>query len=330
MFAGDATQPDYFINRGATLEQSYQEQIQPFWQQKVKTGQLIGTEDADIAYAYVLHPQPIGSIVISSGRIEGLLKYQEVIYELYQNGYSVFIHDHRGQGLSSRMARDPHKGYVESFEHYVQDMQLFYQQLIQPHTVHKPMLLCHSMGAAIGALYQLAYPQDFARVVYSAPMFGIKSPIPRWLAKPMISKGQKLNQRLSKQPWYFLGQGQYKAVPFAINPLTHSKSRYSHFRQIYQQQPELQLGGVTFQWLQQAIQSMDKIQRQAKHLTTPSLILQAGADIVVDNTAQDKVLAQMPNAQKVRIDKARHELLMEADQYRQQVMQQILDFFHGS
>lgn len=327
MLAGQSTTPQYFINSETELEQSYRDLIQPFWQQQVQQGFLAGQDQIKIAYAYVLHPQAIGSIVISSGRIEGLLKYQEVIYELYQNGYSVFIHDHRGQGLSSRIADNPHKGHVESFEHYVQDMQLFYQQIVQVYSQHHPMLLCHSMGSAIGALYQLNNPGHFSKVVYSAPMFGIKSPLPQWLVKPMIDKGQKLNQKLSQQPWFFLGQGQYKAVPFAINPLTHSKNRYSHFRHIYQQHPELQLGGVTFHWLQQAILAMDEISQRVKELTTPSLLLQAGGDIIVDNKAQNALVAQMPNCQQQVIDKGRHELLMEADPYRQQVMTHILDFF---
>ncbi len=40
------------------------------------------------------------AIVISSGRTECMFKYEETIYDLYEEGYSVYIHDHRGQGFS--------------------------------------------------------------------------------------------------------------------------------------------------------------------------------------------------------------------------------------
>ena len=71
--------------------------IQPFWLDNVMHGILEGVGKVDIAYAYVLNPQATGSVAISSGRIESLIKYKEIIYDLYENGYSVFIHDHRGQ-----------------------------------------------------------------------------------------------------------------------------------------------------------------------------------------------------------------------------------------
>src|SRR5690606_93322 len=121
------------------------------------------------------------------------------------------------------------------------------------HSRHKPKLLCHSMGGAIGALYLLSYPDDFAAVAFSAPMFGIKSPLPDWLGAPLISSGLATNLLFSDKNWYFIGQTDYLAVPFAVNTLTHSKIRYKIFRQVYEEHPSAKLGGVTFKWLDRAI-----------------------------------------------------------------------------
>ncbi len=67
------------------LSAKYVTIIQPFWLDKVLHGTLEGLGKVDIAYAYVLNAQATGSIVISSGRIESLIKYKEIIYDLYED-----------------------------------------------------------------------------------------------------------------------------------------------------------------------------------------------------------------------------------------------------
>lgn len=324
------TMPEAFpLSVEAHLEQQYPEQIVPFWQQHIITGNFTGVNNITIEYAYVINPDAIGSIVISSGRIETLLKYKEVIYDLYHNGYSVFINDHRGQGLSGRMIEDPQRGYVDNFNDYVDDLKQFYTQVVQPHSKHKPKLLCHSMGGAIGALYVLRYPDDFSAVAFSSPMFGIKSPLPDWLGTPLISSGLALNGLFSDKSWYFIGQTDYLSVPFAVNTLSHSKLRYKIFRQEYENTPQTKLGGVTFKWLDSALSAIDSIHLRAAQIALPTLVLQAGNDIIVDNKAQNEVCDNIPHCAKMVIEGANHELLMEKDQYRIPVMNHILTFFQG-
>ncbi|MBN7823786.1 alpha/beta fold hydrolase [Bowmanella dokdonensis] len=320
---------DYYFSDEQTLRENYPTLIQGFWHNQVQTGTFKGREELDIAYAYSLHPEARGTIVISSGRIEGYLKYKEILFDLYQNRYSVFILDHRGQGLSERMNDHAHQGYVRHYDDYVADLKQFYDQIVLPNSRHKPVLLGHSMGSAIGTLYLSAYPQDFSKAAFSSPMYGIKSPLPLWLARGLVSSGQSLNRWFASRPWYFIGQGDYLAVPFAINTLTHSKIRYQIFRDEYEQTPRLQLGGVTFDWLQASLDALDRLEDLAPELQTEILVLQAGGDLVVDNGRQDHLCALMPRCQLRVIAKARHELLMEADPYRTEAMTRILDFFQA-
>ena len=169
----------YLISAENELEQTYQNKIKPLMRSLVK-GRFEGHSGINISYAYLSHPEEKGAVAISTGRIESWVKYQEVMFDLYQNGYSVFIHDHRGQGLSDRMTQNPQMGFVHDFADYVADFKVFYQQVIEPNTQHKPQLVCHSMGCAIGALYVLAHPQDFAQLIVCAPMFGIRPALPNW------------------------------------------------------------------------------------------------------------------------------------------------------
>lgn len=192
----------YVLCSEVDLVSVYATAIQPFWQNSVQQGMFAGVGNVDIAYAYVLHPQALGAVVISSGRIESLIKYKELVYDFYQNGYSVFIHDHRGQGLSGRMLDNPQIGYVASFSDYVADFKQFVDEVVIKKTHHKPELLCHSMGGAIGALMVLRFPEMFEKVAFSAPMFGIRPPLPNWFAKLLLT----LHATFNKKNAYFFGQ----------------------------------------------------------------------------------------------------------------------------
>jgi lysophospholipase len=306
-----------------SLTSTYATTIQPFWHNSVQHGVFEGVKKVDVAYAYVLHPQALGSVVISSGRIESLIKYKEVIYDLYQNGYSVFIHDHRGQGLSGRMLDNPQIGSVESFSEYVTDFKKFMDDIVTKKTQHKPNLLCHSMGGAIGALTVLRYPNLFEKVAFSAPMFGIRPALPSWFANLLLS----LHKVFNNPDAYFFGQTDYDNQSFAVNQLTHSETRYQIFRQEYQTTPQVQLGGVSGHWLKVAAQAMDEIEKNVHRFPIPALVIQAGADQIVDNKRQSQVVAKMVHSKLIVVNGSKHELLEEQDKFRVVCLTAILDFF---
>lgn len=324
----------YVFSTEDNLGVKYSNAIQPFWQNSVQHGILEGVEQAEqdgkvnIAYAYVLHPQALGSVVISSGRIESLIKYKEIVYDLHENGYSVFIHDHRGQGLSGRMLDNPQIGHVENFTQYVSDFKTFMDEVVTQKTQHKPTLLCHSMGGTIGALTVLQYPEMFEKVAFSAPMFGIRPALPNWFAKLLL----KLHAALNKPAAYFFGQEDYDNQPFAANELTHSEVRYQIFRQEYQLLPQVQLGGVSGHWLKMAALAMDDIEQNMHRFPIPALVIQAGSDKIVDNKRQSRVVAEMalskqPHSKLLIIEGSKHELLEEQDKFRVPCLTAILDFF---
>lgn len=303
----------------------YAAAIQPFWTNCVLHGMFAGVAKVDIAYAYVLHPQTLGTVVISTGRIESFIKYKELVYDLYQNGYSVFVHDHRGQGLSGRMLDNPHIGYVVNFNDYVADFKKFIDEIVMKKSHHKPKLLCHSMGGAIGVLLVLRYPELFEKVVFSAPMFGIRPSLPKWFSKLLLTLHAVVNSKNA----YFFWQNNYASQPFSSNELTHSEIRYQIFRQEYQTAPQVQLGGVSGHWLAVAAKAMDEIELNVHRFPVSCLIIQAGADKIVDNKRQSRVVAKMANSKLQVIDGSKHELLEEQDKFRVPCMTSILDFFEG-
>lgn len=319
----------------ATILEHWQSNLLPFWQQ-LQHGSFYGVEKVPIHFSYHLTPGADKAWVISSGRIETAIKYSEFLYELVQAGYSVFILDHRGQGRSGRLLPDSQPGYVTSFYHYQQDLAQFLQQVVQPTGHQKHLLLAHSMGCAIsaGLLTAKQWPQwqhFFQAAVFCSPMFGIHSgPVPTRVAEGLaLAYCRKLRATPAASAGYFPGQQAYIDKPFTGNDLTSSPARYQALRDCYQREPQLQLGGVTCQWLVQAILAMRQLRRDVTNCQTPILLLQGSADKVVANTAQqqwfDSLPATLPKA-LCRLNGGRHELLMEQDAIRLQTFAAINQF----
>ncbi|MDT0603778.1 alpha/beta fold hydrolase [Thalassotalea castellviae] len=304
--------------------------IADFW----RTGHFSsfqGIDNKRINYASFIADQPINCLIISPGRSESYLKYQELVFDLARLNMSIFVIDHRGQGLSERLLHNPHKGYVNKFDDYTDDLHTFIETVVNPHcaTNKPPLLLAHSMGGAIATRLIQKYAQSVKAVLLSSPMIAInKGGLPEWVAKSLITTGNILNTLISDQAWYFLGQGDYQAKDFASNHLMHSQIRYQTFIDLYQAQPELQLGGVTFNWLKQAVLVQQKIFADLDKISTPITIMQAGNDTIVDNSAQNKFCQQLnqytpslcQQSQPYVIEGAKHELLFESDKYRNQAL----------
>lgn len=325
--------PYSFTQEDSLLDQ--QTKINDFW----LTGEFSSfksVDNLDIHYAVFMQAQNEHCIVISPGRSESYLKYKELAFDLNNNGYNVAIIDHRGQGLSSRMLQDRHKGYVANFNDYVVDFHQWIEQVVRSKCQDKLFLMAHSMGGNISALYLQQFPNTFTAAVLSSPMIAVNGgSIPDWVGKPLISVSHYFDDLINDQPGYFFGHGPYQEKVFAGNDLMQSQVRFDIFAKTYQQYSDIQLGGVTFAWLDAAIISEQQIFKNLDKLTVPTLVLQAANDTVVSNEKQSlfcqKLAQQQPhscrNGQPVIINNALHELWFEKDEMRNEALNNTLDWF---
>lgn len=78
------------------------------------------------------------------------------------------------------------------------------------------------------------------------------------------------------------------------------------------------MGGVTYQWLAAAFDSIDKLAEfeYLRVIHTPLLIMGAENDRVVSVDAQKNLAQKLPNCKYCVIHGARHEILMESDEFR--------------
>lgn len=285
-----------------------------------------GVDNVAIACAWTIPPKAHSAVILINGRVETYLKYQELISDLYNYGFAVFTLDHRGQGLSGRMLEETQKGFVNTFDDYVTDILTFVERIVYLKWQGRLFALCHSMGGAIGALTMLAEPSLFDKAVLCSPMFGIRPALPSWMSSWLLGAGRYKAKVKKQQADYFFGQRAYLAHPFALNRLTHSEPRYQAMLTLYADQPDLRLGGVTTEWLAAALAAMDKIEKEARYISTPTLVFSSGKDLIIDNKRQERVARQFQQAEYVLVNGAYHELLCEADEYRNPVIKQTIEF----
>jgi len=286
-------------------------------------GYFNGANNVKIYYKYFIQDSlEKGAIVISDGRTEAVVKYKEVIYDLFNNGYSVYIHDHRGQGFSGRMLPDPDMGYVDEFQNYIDDMKYFYDNFVKKNDHKNIYLLAHSMGGAIGATYLEEYPNDFTAAALSSPMLGFS--FPTCLVIGILT---------GDEPEYGRGQKGYEESidSFNVNTLTGSKIRFERMIKIFDEFPKARLGGATYQWVNKSCNQFDIIFDNIFEIKTPLILFSADNEEIVSPSAHKDFIEELKSegkeAEGFTVEGAKHELLIEKDKCRIPVLTKILDFY---
>ena len=321
----------YQLNTEDLLDDDFSPAIHQFWQQHATEHAFDSEHGGSIHTVHIKTGNP-NAIVICQGRNESVFKYKELAFDLHKQGYDIFLIDHRGQGLSSRLGGDLHRGHVHEFEHYVADLTYFVNALsLQQY--QSRFLLAHSMGSAISALYLQAQSHPFQKAVFCSPMFSIntgKTPI--WAAK-LISYVCDITYSLFNQlACYAPKVGGYQKAIFEENELTSSEKRFNAIFTVFEQAVETQLGGPTMRWVNRSLYATEKAVKNANKIDIPVLLIQAGADSIVTEKGQRQFLtnrAYCNESQFLRIENAKHEILLEQDQYRMPALNQILDFFQS-
>ena len=257
---------DFSFTQSGQLNAEFELQLKKVWETG-KFSNFKGINKVTIEYASFQQKHADQCLIISPGRTEGYLKYQELILDLQQFNINLFIIDHRGQGLSSKVQKNQQKGYVKDFDYYADDLNQFVSEIVKKECINKPIkILAHSMGSAIALRMMQKYPNAIHSALLASPMIAInRGGVPIWLVKSIIYGGQTLNHWFCDQAWYFLGQGDYRPKSFKENPLTHSKIRFNRFIKLNMDQPKLQLGGVTFQWLAESLEANSEILENIKN-----------------------------------------------------------------
>ena len=321
--------------------------IDAFWDQRGEARTLTGQGGLPLAARRFLQPDRAGergAIVLVSGRTEAMLKYKEVVHDLWRNGWSVYIHDHRGQGQSERepaVQAQPDIGHVERFDDYVADLDAWLTGEVLGAGHARVVLWAHSMGGAITARYLQSGRPSVARVqaaVLSSPMLGIASPVPglsaelfscSLLAHGAVALGFGASRHLG-------GKG-YTAAPLKDNIYTSSEERTQRMNAVAAKVTKTQLGAPSWGWLARSCDAARAAREDAGQITTPLRVIVAGNDQIVRNSGAEAFCRRLaetrpgagcggPGGGPLKVGGAQHELLIESDALRSRAMGLALDF----
>lgn len=295
-----------------------------------KTGETFrfdGERGQSLAAIRFIHTNPTGTIVVLPGRSEPYLKYLEVFYDLYQEGYDVYSYDHRGQGLSPHLSSHRQQiGHIDSFDNYIRDLHTFTETQVNPRTQGPLYLLAHSMGGAIAARYLSEHPGVYAKAILVSPMLEIVTkPYPAPVARLIVAGAVRIGLGNRYAP----GKGDYRyEIPIDENSVTHSETRAWLWDQVTRERPETAIGGPSNKWVLEALKGSASTRHHMDEITTPFKIFQADEDTIVKLGAQDRGCDATPACQGVEEFKgARHEILMEKDPIRDRAKDLITEFF---
>jgi lysophospholipase len=259
---------------------------------------------------------PIGTVCILQGRAEFIEKYFEVAAELLERGFAVVAFDWRGQGQSGRQVRNAYKGHVRSFAHYRRDLEAVRDQVLVPLTPGPHFALAHSMGGAIAlqAAYEGWLP--FQRLVAVAPMVAL------CMVRSRLAPAFARMMTLAGFGSAFVpggGETSLSKKPFKGNRLTSDPVRYARNANAAAAIGKGAIGDPTIAWVNAAFRLMRRFAdpRYPIRIRLPILIIGAGADPVCATPATERFASRLKAGRIIVLPGARHEILMEKDEIRE-------------
>lgn len=295
-------------------------------------GGITAADGRKLRYArFTATSRPLkGTIILLQGRNECVEKYFETIRDLAGRGFGVATLDWRGQGGSDRLLADPQRGYVDSFSDYAGDLEQFFEEVVLPDCRGPFFVLGHSTGSLVALLAAPSMVNRVQRMMLCVPLLafvGFK------VSMTTMRRASAMLYALGLGGMY-LGSGARppEPTPFAANVLTTDHSRYRRNTLLYQTYPNLALGGPTVAWIRAASIAIDTVTSPEfmARVQIPTLLIAAGADEVVSTPAIEAYARRLRGASMLTIDGARHELLQEADIYREQLFGAFDAFIPGA
>ena len=300
-------------------------------QEKIRTGFFDLPDGAKLRFA-ICDPvgTPHATVLITPGRREFIeKKYAELGIDFLARGFRLIFVEWRGQGLSTRAFKGDQRqrDHASDFVHHIDDLNLFYDQIIVPNTVGKLIIHGHSMGGHLLIRWLTERPNTIvAGALLTSPMLALAGSFAHASANFLSWSSVKLGYGADYAPMQHDYNDDDRA--FAGNPLTHDPDRFPIIERYFTAYPDLLVGGVTWDWMHAAMKSMYSTQRRFRleSIKVPILAIVGNEDRVTPPDEIIRFLRAIPQAETILIPGCRHDVMNEINACRDEAWRQIDGF----
>jgi alpha-beta hydrolase superfamily lysophospholipase len=248
--------------------------------------------------------EPEGALLFVHGLAEHSGRYLNPVHYFVARGWVCYGIDYRGHGKSPGP-----RVHVDRFDEFVDDLIEGHRFVRERHPGQKIFLVGHSQGGLLTLLYSSTNPENLDGAVVSSPFLGIH---PDSKPSPILMGASKVLSRLTPKMMFgkvanpaYLSRDPEIAPAYVGDPLVSDK--------------------VSARWATSVINAQRTALEGACLTTIPTLVMQAGADRLVDPEATRTWVASAPGdlVDYVEWDGYYHELFNEPQSERRPVFRRM-------
>lgn len=286
-------------------------------------------------------------LLLVHGAGECPVRYVELIADWRRRhpDHAICAVTHRGHGAAGRVpplcGDDPlerQKMHVDHFDDYARDLDI-YATLARSLAPGRPLYaLAHSMGAAILLRWLQGGERGVAAAAITAPMVEIRGLWGLPVSRDALGRLALATVGRQRPSAWAANQGPYHEPLFrdarGLNGLTASERRFAMRARLIERHPYSRIGGPTWGWVAAAVAAGRRIFAEVGRLAgVPMLCVVPGIDRLVWPPSGLRLAARIRatggDCTLLSLPEARHEVLIETDAIRTQVLEAVEARFAG-